>query len=534
MTIQVRGTEQGVGHQPVAHRLAALVTLKPFQEPIFWDDSTGVLVLHWSRQIGKSYVLSAWAVRRMLENPGRLVTVLSNSKDNGVEFIQKCKVICALLNVVYEDNEPTVAELAQLQYEEMQFEVRIKIGAHVSRVKVLAANPRTARGFSGDLILDEFAFHGDSALIWDAAEPIISSNPDFLCRIASTGNGVHNSFYRMCAGASSSASASNPAGFARSSTGFAVSRVSRSAAHALGQKIYHPQTRKEITHDAARKNALDKESYDQNYELKFISANSTLLNDDIISACEYADDSEYRIDEQRWDASTIEFLSRCHGPLLIGCDVGRTRDLTVLAVGEKIGGVLFIRALLRIAARPLWYQFEQFKRVSTLPNFGRAAIDNTGLGVGLVDDAQRAHGHHRVEGVHFASREERDERQALSAQRDHNRNAKPDTALVTELMGLDMLAAFSASLIRIPVEQALRDDLLKPGRSTQGKNVRIAAESDEAGHADAFWAVALCLRTSKTQAGAINTTDGVSMRASAVTRRIFRPRKIHSVGRFSV
>jgi phage FluMu gp28-like protein len=70
----------------------------------------------------------------------------------------------------------------------------------VGRIKVLAANPRTARGFSGDLILDEFAFHEDSNAIWDAAEPILSSNPEFQCRIASTGNGRHNMFYRMCAG----------------------------------------------------------------------------------------------------------------------------------------------------------------------------------------------------------------------------------------------------------------------------------------------------------------------------------------------
>ncbi len=68
------------------------------------------------------------------------------------------------------------------------------------RIKDLAANPRTARGFSGDLILDEFAFHHDDAAIWEAAEPILSSNKDFLCRIASTGNGRYNMFYRMATG----------------------------------------------------------------------------------------------------------------------------------------------------------------------------------------------------------------------------------------------------------------------------------------------------------------------------------------------
>ena len=79
----------------------------------------------------------------------------------------------------------------------MRFEVRVTVDGKTGRIKVLAANPRTARGFSGDLILDEFAFHEDSAAIWEAAEPIISSNPDFLCRILSTGNGRRNMFYQL-------------------------------------------------------------------------------------------------------------------------------------------------------------------------------------------------------------------------------------------------------------------------------------------------------------------------------------------------
>jgi len=43
--------------------------------------------------------------------------------------------------------------------------------------------PADGAGFSGDLILDEFAFHEDSKAIWEAAEPILASNPDFLCRM---------------------------------------------------------------------------------------------------------------------------------------------------------------------------------------------------------------------------------------------------------------------------------------------------------------------------------------------------------------
>ncbi len=72
------------------------VRFRPYQRAVFEDHSSGIVVLHWSRQIGKSYVLAAWAVCRLLDHPGRLVTVLSNSRENGAEFLQKCAEICAL------------------------------------------------------------------------------------------------------------------------------------------------------------------------------------------------------------------------------------------------------------------------------------------------------------------------------------------------------------------------------------------------------------------------------------------------------
>jgi phage FluMu gp28-like protein len=510
----------------------SLVTFKEFQEPIFWDNETGVLALHWSRQIGKSYVLSAWAVARLLLNPGRLVTVLSNSKDNGVEFIQKVKAVCELFGVAFSADElPEGEAFKALEYEAMQFEVRIRVAGRLGRIKVLAANPRTARGFSGDLILDEFAFHADSVAIWDAAEPIISSNPDYLCRVASTGNGVHNMFYRMVGGANKVAtSGTNPAGLCYSHTKFVVSRVSRSAAHTMGQKIYDPKTRKPITPEAARAASLDKASYDQNYELAFLAAGSTLLTDDLVSQCEYtvAEADMCHVCEESWSSEALAYLRTLPGPLILGQDVGRKRDLSVQVVGYRIGGVLYVAGILRMAAMSLPAQQVQLDHIAAMPNFGRAVIDETGLGIGLVDYAQLKHGIHRVVGVHFASREVRSETQADHAEQQHGRNHKADTALVTELMALDVLAAFTARGIRVPNEQALRDSLKKPQRLVLGNIVKIAAETDEAGHADEFWALALMVRGFKQPAGMMATTQGISIGGGVGSRARFVPRTLSS------
>ena len=465
-----------------AIRPPAMLPFRQYQEPVFWSP-IGLLILHWSRQIGKSHVLSMWAISRLLSHPGRLVTVLSNSKSNGIEFIFKCAQVCESLRLAFQQVDLSPDQ----KIENMRMEIRIKDSGKIGRIIVLAANPRTARGFSGDLILDEFAFHEDSASIWDAAEPIISSNPGYLCRIASTGNGRFNTFYRM----------------ANESSPFAVSRVRRSEAWRMGLRIYDPATRLEVTPDPARAAALDKASYDQNYECAFNEENMALLTHSLISACEYPPglpgtpisrlasaqwhSPECQILSQDWTSDALDFLRHCPGPLCAGLDIGRNQDLTVLIIGERIGGIVFTRAILRITAMRLPQQLDRLRPILALPNFGRLSGDATGLGLGLVEFAQEQCGPHRAEAVHFASRERRTIRGIQQA----------DSALVTELMALDLLQAFEDRAIRIPCEPALRDALRKPERITTAAGVRIAATRDTAGHADEFWSLALMLRALK-------------------------------------
>ena len=118
--------------------------------------------------------------------------------------------------------------------------------------------------------------------------------------------------------------------------------------------------------------------------------------------------------------------ARCKGPLGIGLDVGRTRDITVITVGERIGGILFTRALLRIAAMRLPQQLDRLRPILEMPNFGRLSGDATGLGLGLVEFAQELCGPYRAEAVQFAGREKRSIRGIQQG----------DSALVTELLTL--------------------------------------------------------------------------------------------------
>jgi phage FluMu gp28-like protein len=357
----------------------AAVKFRDYQREIFLDHKSGIVVLHWARQIGKSFTLAAWAVYRLLTRPGRLVTVLSNSRENGAEFVAKCAEICALNGARF----VSIERGPELDYQSMRMEVRIRVKGKVGRIKVLAANPRTARGFSGDLVLDEFAFHEDSGAIWAAAEPILASNPDFLCRIASTGNGQHNMFYRMA-----ECGVRNPEwGIRKSEAGFWVSRVTRGMAFKQGVQIYDSQSRKPITPEAARAQALDKRSYDQNYECSFADENLALLSQELISAAER--EGVGMICEQRWSHEALALMAAAAGPLYLGFDVGRKVDLSVITVLEKVNDDLLARGILRMRDMRLPEQELQLGEVCRLAKFRGGAIDMTGLGLGLFEYAQK-------------------------------------------------------------------------------------------------------------------------------------------------
>lgn len=493
-----------------------LIKFRPYQLPVFLDRTSGILILHWSRQIGKSFTLASWAVDRLLtqlqKNPTWLITVLSNSRDNGAEFVLKCHEVCRLMGVaevkLEEERALKIAEIGDaavyveedqspdLQYENMRMEVRILVNGRIGRIKVLAANPRTARGFSGDLILDEFAFHEDSNAIWEAAEPILSSNPEFVCRIASTGNGKHNMFYRMVTSGS-----------------FAVSRVSRTEAHRQGVKVYDPNTRQPITPEEARRKALDKRAYDQNYELTFNDENMALLTAELIQSAQRA---LIPIDEQEWTSTSLARMFRAEGELFVGVDVGRNRDISVVTVLEKVGNTKRVIGMLRMAGMRLPAQQRQIEPVCRLPKFRKLCGDMTGLGLGLIEYLQEAPGvgFTRVEGVNFSTTEPITERL-------RNDGRKAETAKVTEIMATDLLGCFEDRCIEIPADEELHADLRKPEKITSpGGKVSIAASRDDAGHADHFWSIALANRASLTLevAGTIKSFGGKRGRVLAERR----------------
>src|SRR5258706_15142869 len=84
---------------------SSLLDFRSYQRRAFDNKSSGIEVWLWGRQTGKSFTLAAWAVDRLLTRPGRLVTVLSNSKVNGMELNVHCAKVCEKLGQAFEQED---------------------------------------------------------------------------------------------------------------------------------------------------------------------------------------------------------------------------------------------------------------------------------------------------------------------------------------------------------------------------------------------------------------------------------------------
>lgn len=505
-----------------------LLYFREYQLPVFQDKTTKILMLEWSRQIGKSHTLANWAIDRVVSRLGKeevkswLVVVISNSKANGAEFGMKVGEAAEAFRQAVESvqkeyglSDEEIKEFG-IELDDCQYKLtlRMKIDGmeKTGRIIVLSASPRTARGFSGDLILDEFAHHMEARALWAAAEPIISSNPEFLCRIASTHSTTGSLFYKWT-----------------SSNHFPLVSITRTDAWKMSQndpvaplKIVSLKTGKEITPDEAREEADDQRNYDCNYENNPHTDSGALLPLPLIHQAQQP--MAWEPDAQNWSEDTLARLRRIEGPLYAGLDVGRKKDLSVLSVihllpdrKRRLVAMLVMKGMPHIP-----HQSTQIIRLLDSTTWvKRLMVDATGEGIGLTQYLEHTKGS-RVQGIHFASYVRVEIGIGAGGKRIEQ------SIPVTEQMGNDMLSVFRDGMIEIPVgDMALENSLHLPEKvvSQDGTRVMIASSKtkDEDGyteHADRFWSIALCEHGIKRgKGGAFTTEDVQAVAAGAVTFR---------------
>lgn len=361
-------------------------------------------------------------------------TILSRSENTAKEAMEEAlkpitKGFWAAYNEIAKMGEPTFEE-GEFYSQELDavyktHEVRFPGG---SRVTALSASPDAARGFGGNLLLDEFAFHRDSRRIWGSAFPVAARGGHKI-RVISTPNGKGNKFFELM-----------------TSEDTAWSRHHVDIYQAVEQGL-------EVDIDELRAGMADEDAWAQEFELKWLDEASSWLSYDLISECEGV---MLGLPEQYQG-----------GKVYVGVDIAARNDLFVIWVLEDVGGRLLTREVIAEKRVTFAEQDELLQSVFDRYYVMRVAIDQTGMGEKPVEDAKRHYGS-RVDGVLFTA----------------SRKLELATVLKDAMQDRRVLIPGGDRVIRADLH-AIKSRVGPTGIR------RLVAEGDTDGHADRFWALAL-------------------------------------------
>ena len=285
----------------------SITWLPPQRELIKRFGTVGMIYWEARRQFGKTTTLSGIALKQMMKHRGRLVTFASASINVGKELIYK---EASVLNTALADmkaeaesqgmqlnlaenggkdyRDIDVDGIADL-FERSRLEMRLwHTKSLCSRTQIIAPNPATARGFSGDVLLDEIGFIPNFVEVWEAMEPIASRDPTFRVLMASTPPADEGHLcYKI--GAPPDGTVFEPNGdghWYRSEAGILTLRVDVFDAEECGVHLYDLETREPITPEQHRERALDKDGWDRNYALKRIPGGLVAMSGVAIDAAQ--------------------------------------------------------------------------------------------------------------------------------------------------------------------------------------------------------------------------------------------------------
>lgn len=243
------------------------------------------------RQYGKTTIFSAIALKKMMRKRGHTVIFGSAKLSLAREIVRKEAAIIqsAIMGMQQEAEaaagmvtvndgrtgkaveklgEDDFAEMFEAQRLEFRFWHTRSI---YSRTKVVALLPDTV-GETGDLMADEIGRVKNWREVWEAIEPIVSSDPEFRVLFCTTPppDDTHYSF-EMLAPPIGVDFPVNPAGnWYRSELGVWVLRIDAFDAWADGVPVYDMEKGKALTPEEHRKRAHDKDAWDRNYGVRFV------------------------------------------------------------------------------------------------------------------------------------------------------------------------------------------------------------------------------------------------------------------------
>lgn len=459
-----RATGQARGQQPRRpKKVSPLDLLLPYQ--LKWvKDSSRFKVGVWSRQTGKSFCTACETVTDALTDPGTKWVTLSAGERQALEWLEKAKEWSEAYRLAIESYaEDRRTGEALLKAAEIRF-------ANGSRVIAIPANPSTARGYSANVNLDEFAYHEDPDKIWAAMFPSLT-NPlagtfmervralyagekvdirrEMKIRVVSTFNGRDNKFFQLWE--------------KRKENGYAGHLVDIHSAKADGLPVDVEKLRAGLD---------DADAWAQEYECNPTDTSNVLLPYDLLALAESVDASE-TVGPDFFDVKPTSVGANA---VYCGIDFGRSSDPTCCWTLEEVGGVLWTREVLVLKNMSTPDQNRLLS--SRIKRATRTCIDYTGPGIGFGDYAVKEFSQYKPE---------------------HHSFGKVELCTFTVKFKRELFPKFrkrfeAPTTVRIPISRAVREDLHAMQQVVLNGEYNYWAPRTKEGHSDRCTAGALAVR----------------------------------------
>ena len=468
--------------------------LLPYQTAWVKDRSRLKLAVK-ARQIGWSWASAYSIIRRKAVNDAQLDAWISSREEIQAKlFLDDCKSFGRLLHIGAED-------LGQRVIDDKGNSAFVLQMANGLRIHSLSSNPDAQAGKRGDRILDEAGLHRNFKDLYDVAYPGITWGGQL--EIFSTPRGTQQFFSVLL---KEITEGGNPKGFSFHKVTL-QDALDQGFLYKLQQKLPKDDERQEMDEadyfDYVKRGCTDEETFLQEYMCVPSSDESAFITYDMLNRCRVSghaeNESHVKIEMRKLGGKGVTFWVANDpigaGSLYLGVDIGRHHDLTVAWLGEETGGVLFPRVI-------AFFNQVPFRRQETVlrdeflkrKKLVRACFDKTGIGEQMSENARADFGS-KVEPVRFSGE-------------------------VKEHMAFAVRNAMEDANFRTPDAPRVESSFRKIKKTTTiSGNIRFDGERDEEGHADDFWAGALCQEAKGTKVRPIAWTPPID-----ATSRYYRGR----------
>ena len=349
----------------------------------------------------------------------------------------------------------------------------------------LPANPDTARGYSANILLDEFALHKDSKEIWAAMAPTILRG--YKVQILSTFKGKENKFFDLFENAptlqkfvgAQVETVGDKGGWSKHFIPIeSAIEMGLDLKDENGEQADIEDLKLAINDEEIWAEEFDLEPSDEQGNYLTYELISSVENQKIIMVPEWVEEllavgkehhGHFKRTEGQYKPLPTYLLEKMRLPekMYVGFDVARHRDFSVIWIDADTGGKLKAVAVITMKKTPFHVQRVALHTILKHPGLVRACIDKTGIGEDIGESAHDLVGD-KAELIDFSI---------------ENKSH----------MATGLKKNLENGMSEIPANSIIRSSFHSVKRSASGTgHFRFDAEKTEkTGHADHFWAKAL-------------------------------------------